>query len=85
MADPSLERWTSGSPPRLWEVVISPVERGLVVQVTDGRVRSVVGRVAWIPTDATFPRLRSLWRWDKLREVVARAEAEADRLNGGQS
>lgn len=62
-----------------WEVIIVPVEDGVVVYVFDGKTRSQEGRVAW-------NRWRSIHKLTgfkrSLRRVVARADAEANRLNG---
>lgn len=55
-----------------------PVSDGVVVYVTDGKMRSAVGRVA-------FDRRRSIHKAmtfkRSLRRVIARAEVEAARLN----
>jgi hypothetical protein len=63
-----------------WSVVIEPVDRGVVVSLTDGTVKSVIGRVAWSRRRSAHP-LRS-FKWS-LRHVVARADAEVERLDGG--
>lgn len=63
------------SPP--WEVIIRPdaKDRGVIVGLWDGATFSTEGRVAWarIGRGSSFKR--------KLREVIARAQAEASRLN----
>lgn len=63
-----------------WEVIIEPVDKGVVVSLTDGNVKSVVGRVAWSRAESIHPWRSFKW---SLRRVIARAEAEAARLDGG--
>lgn len=58
---------------------MQPVERGVVVQLTDGATRSAVARVSYDRMTSTHP-----WRSFKgqLRSAIRRAESEANRLNG---
>jgi hypothetical protein len=68
---------------RLWAVSMAPVQRGVVVVVTDGKINSLIGRVAWDVAGASRP-LRALGSRSfkrRLQAVVARAEREVDRLN----
>lgn len=54
--------------------------KGVIVFVTNGKITSLVGRVAYDRSVTKHP-FRSFKR--SLRIVIARAEAEADKLNEG--
>ena len=63
----------------MWTVLMEPVERGVLVHVTDGNVKSTIGRVAFSRRGTKRPFWRT-FGWS-LRRVIERAEAEATRLN----
>lgn len=62
----------------LWEVLMQPVGRGIVVYVTDGKIKSVVGRVSYDRWKSGNP-FRTFK--GQLLSVVERAEGEADDAN----
>ena len=62
----------------MWEVVMRPDPRGIVVLLHKGATYSLVGRVAyhrWVAVNKLMPFKMSL------RRVIARAENEAIKLN----
>lgn len=54
-------------------------ERGVLVQITDGKVNSNIGRVAYNRLDSQF-RFRTFK--SALKRVLTRAEQEANVANG---
>lgn len=64
----------------MWEVLIRPHERGLEVSITDGKLVSIIGRVAWSRWDATGKFKVGTFK-RSLRRVIARADAECARVN----
>lgn len=72
----------------MWEVVMKPATgadvlrgtQGVLVFVSNGRITSLIGRVAYDRSVTQHP-FRSFKR--ALQIVIARAEAEADNLNKG--
>lgn len=63
-----------------WVVTITPVNKGLLVYLTDGQTPpSLVGRVAWNRFESIYRRT-SFKR--SLRRVITRAEQEAEERNG---
>lgn len=63
-----------------WETIMVPVDRGFLVQVTDGAVRSTVARVAWDRRGSKHP-FRTFKA--QLRDALTRAAQEAELLDTG--
>ncbi len=64
----------------MWETIIVPVPGGVVVYVTDGKTRSLIGRVAWSRWNATGHFKLGTFK-HSLRKVLSRAEVELMGLN----
>jgi hypothetical protein len=70
----------------MWEVIIKPVERGVLVQLVDqSGLTSTEARVAyrrWASVKGARRTGRSRTFKRALQRAIARAEARADELNG---
>lgn len=62
----------------IWEVIMRPAEKGIVVGLTNGQIFTVVGRVRY--TRAFSIRPFTSFK-GSLINVILRAEREAERLN----
>lgn len=62
----------------MWEIVMTPQRRGILVQLTDGEKKSVVGRVGY---SRLFTKYRLRTFKSSLKRVIKRAEREAFRQN----